>query len=106
VKVLIDKTAYSLDDSALKMLFVSVQQNNIELCIRYAIDGYVMFSHCRLDFILVFFSLTDKIGVYNAVCPPHRNTNNYVRLNAIQEDMIGYTMLWFGHSFVSDHSIY
>ena len=46
VKVLIERTASSLDDSALKMLFVSVQQNNIELCIQYAIDEYVMFSYC------------------------------------------------------------
>ena len=38
VKVLIEKTASSLDDTALKMLFVSVQQNNIELCIQYAIN--------------------------------------------------------------------
>ena len=38
VKALIEKTASSLDDTALKMLFVSVQQNNIELCIQYAID--------------------------------------------------------------------
>ena len=30
VKVLIEKTASSLDDTALKMLFVSVQQNNID----------------------------------------------------------------------------
>ena len=37
VKVLIEKTASSLDDTALKMLFVSVQQNNIELCIKFAI---------------------------------------------------------------------
>ena len=44
VKVLIEKTASSLDDTALKMLFVSVQQNNIELCIQYAIDEYVVFS--------------------------------------------------------------
>ena len=46
VKVLIEKTASALDDTALKMLFVSVQQNNIELCIRCAIDEYVMFSFC------------------------------------------------------------
>ena len=46
VKVLIERTASSLDDTALKMLFVSVQQNNIELCIRYAINEYVMFSYC------------------------------------------------------------
>ena len=38
VKVLIEKTASSLDDTALKMLFVSVQQNNIGLCIKYAIN--------------------------------------------------------------------
>jgi hypothetical protein len=25
-------------------LFVSVQQNNIDLCVRYAINAYVMFS--------------------------------------------------------------
>ena len=37
VKVLIESTASSFDDTALKMLFVSVQQNNIELCIQYAI---------------------------------------------------------------------
>jgi hypothetical protein len=39
VNVLIEKTASSLDDTALKMLFVSVQQNNIKLCIQYAIDS-------------------------------------------------------------------
>lgn len=36
VKELIEKTADSLDDLALKMLFVSVQQNNLELCFKYA----------------------------------------------------------------------
>ena len=44
VKVLIEKTASSFDDTALKMLFVSVQQNNIDICVRYAINSYVMFS--------------------------------------------------------------
>ena len=37
VKVLIEKTASSLDDTALLMLFVSVQQNNIDICVKYAI---------------------------------------------------------------------
>ena len=44
VKVLIEKMAFSLDDTALKMLFVSVQQNNIDLCVQYAINEYVIFS--------------------------------------------------------------
>ena len=38
VKVLIEKTADSLNNLALKMLFISIQQNNLELCIRYAIN--------------------------------------------------------------------
>ncbi|KAF9007372.1 hypothetical protein BDQ17DRAFT_1238044 [Cyathus striatus] len=37
VKDLIEKTAESLDDIALKMLFISIQQNNLELCIKYAL---------------------------------------------------------------------
>ena len=38
VKELIKETADSLNDLALKMLFVSVQQNNLELCIEFAVD--------------------------------------------------------------------
>jgi len=37
VKELIQKTGDSLDNLALKMLLISVQLNNLELCIRYAI---------------------------------------------------------------------
>ena len=36
VKELIDKTAGSLDNLALQMLFISIQQNNLALCVRYA----------------------------------------------------------------------
>jgi len=43
VKELIQKTADSLDSLALKMLFVSIQQNNLELCIRSAIKLQVQF---------------------------------------------------------------
>ena len=45
VKVLIERTASSLDDTALKMLFVSVQQNNIELSVKCAIISYDIFSY-------------------------------------------------------------
>jgi len=37
VKELTEKTADSLDNLALKILFVSIQQNNLELCIGYAV---------------------------------------------------------------------
>ncbi|KAF8811847.1 hypothetical protein BYT27DRAFT_7231608 [Phlegmacium glaucopus] len=38
VKELIKKTAESLDNLALKILFVSLQQNNLELCVQYAVE--------------------------------------------------------------------
>ena len=38
VKELTEKTADSLNNLALKMLYVSVQQNNLELCLRYAVE--------------------------------------------------------------------
>ena len=56
MKVLIEKTASSLDDTALKMLFVSVQQNNIELCIQCAVDSYVN--------ILVLLMRFDYYGLF------------------------------------------
>ncbi|KAF8995580.1 hypothetical protein BDQ17DRAFT_1250522 [Cyathus striatus] len=37
VKDLVEKTAKSLNDIALKMLFISIQQNNLELCTKYAL---------------------------------------------------------------------
>ena len=79
MKVLIEKTASSLDDTALKMLFVSVQQNNIDLCVQCAINECVMFSFLRLT-SLTFFSLTDQIGVISIVCPHHCNPNDCARL--------------------------
>ena len=39
---LIKKTAASIDDLALKMLFVTVQQNNLEVCIEYAVNMSVV----------------------------------------------------------------
>ncbi|KAG6905761.1 hypothetical protein DXG01_000853 [Tephrocybe rancida] len=48
VKVLIEKTAMSLDDLSLKMLFVSIQENNLELCIEYAVK-YVPFLRPEIN---------------------------------------------------------
>jgi hypothetical protein len=38
---LIAKTAGALTNDVLRLLFFSVQQNNIDLCIRYAVEQYV-----------------------------------------------------------------
>ncbi|KAG2126203.1 hypothetical protein DEU56DRAFT_872939 [Suillus clintonianus] len=39
---LIERTAGTLDDEALKQLFVSTQQTNLELCMKYAVEHSVM----------------------------------------------------------------
>ena len=62
VKVLIEKTASSLDDDALKMLFVSVQQNNIDLCVQHAINSYVMFLFVRFENDLFQLDQLDQLA--------------------------------------------
>ena len=44
---LIEKTANVLDDDTLKLLFVSVQENNINLCIHSAVKQSVTFFLIR-----------------------------------------------------------
>ena len=39
---LIKETAASIDDLALKMLFITIQQNNLEICIKHAVNEYVL----------------------------------------------------------------
>jgi len=41
---LIKQTVASIDDLALKMLFITVQQNNLEVCIEYAMNRSVVHS--------------------------------------------------------------
>ena len=38
---LIEETAAAMTDDSLKLLFVSVQQNNLGLCIKYAVKWLV-----------------------------------------------------------------
>ena len=96
VKDLIEKTASSLDDTALKLLFVSVQQNNIDLCVRYAINEYVIFSYCLWDLMMIFFSLTYKLEEYDTVCPHHHNPNELCKPKFDSDDVdMAYTgMVW------------
>ena len=42
VRELITQTTESMDNLALKMLFVTIQQNNLEVCIEYAVNMYVV----------------------------------------------------------------
>lgn len=38
---LIKQTTTAIDNLALKMLFITVQKNNLEICIEYAVNEYV-----------------------------------------------------------------
>ena len=96
VKDLIEKMASSLDDTALKLLFVSVQQNNIDLCVQYAINVYVMFSYCLWDLTMSFFSLTDNLERHDTVCPHHYNPNDLCKpkFDSGDVDMVYTVMVW------------
>jgi hypothetical protein len=49
---LIEKTANVLDDDTLKLLFVSVQQNNIDICIQHALQSSVTSWLIRDSFLI------------------------------------------------------
>ena len=51
---LIKQTAASIDNLALKMLFVTVQRNNLEVCIEYAVNRSVVHLSAVAFFNLSF----------------------------------------------------
>ncbi|KAF7350070.1 GTP-binding protein [Mycena venus] len=65
---LIEKTANALTDDTLRLLFVSVQQNNIYLCIQYAIEA----SLERNIYWWMKFSKQWKLGLTSTVVPRSR----------------------------------
>ena len=67
MKELIKNTADSLDDIALKILFISVQQNNLELCLTYAVKKYA-FSISRMIAAETYSSLLYSPGDATMVC--------------------------------------
>jgi len=60
VKKLIENTASSLDTPALRMLFVSLQQNNMELCMEYAIRKYA--SSGDLFYLMIYLGLSTELA--------------------------------------------
>jgi|SRR6266478_6722384 len=87
VKELTEKTADSLDDLALKMLFVSVQQNNLELCISYAVNylgnDYRQYSERMVRIIVVL------------------DRNCCAELTLLKDLLVQHCLVWFPHSYVS-----
>ena len=76
VKELMQKTADALDDLALKMLFVSVQRNNLEMCIRYAIKQQVLLETTVFYIDNVFSSIIPLDKDITTVCISVKAKNN------------------------------
>ncbi|KDR76573.1 hypothetical protein GALMADRAFT_267622 [Galerina marginata CBS 339.88] len=78
---LIKQTAASIDNLALKMLFVTVQRNNLEVCIEYAVNEYIFestetivdlifkaaswFGHCYQKYVGVMIRDLDNFLISN-----------------------------------------
>ena len=99
VKVLIERTASSLDNTALKMLFVSVQQNNIDLCsICNKWVCYVLIVHEIWEWPFPAWPAISGCIILSVLFIATQMT---IRLNLIQEELIFNILSWFGHSYVS-----
>ena len=61
VRELIKQTAASIDNLALKMLFVTVQQNNLEICIKYAVNKSVIHLSAVASTYLSISGLSSRI---------------------------------------------
>jgi hypothetical protein len=58
---LIKQTAESIDNPALKMLFVTIQQNNLEVCIASVVDRSVV--HSSIVASTYLFILEISLGI-------------------------------------------
>ena len=62
--------------------------------------------YCCGGLKLTVFSLINKIGLFSTVCPCYGNLNGCKAEFILGGYDLVYTMLWFGHSFVSENSIH
>ncbi|PPQ86433.1 hypothetical protein CVT25_008091 [Psilocybe cyanescens] len=86
IEVLMKQTAASINDLALKMLFVTVQQNNLNMCIGYAIKNIVYENITKLVCWL-------------------RCARSFKWLIHIKDNLILYAIIWFPHYYyVSEYA--
>ena len=93
---LIKQTAASIDDLALKMLFITVQQNNLEVCIEYAVNKsvvqsstvastYLFISEISSSMLQQWYIFTWIVGISALKCT--------------KEELIYKAASWFGHCY-------
>jgi len=93
---LIKQTAASIDDLALKMLFITVQQNNLEVCIEYAVNKSV------IHLSTVASTYLSIPGISLGILQPWYIFTWILEIWALKwtkEDLIYKTASWFGHCY-------
>jgi len=93
------KTADSLDDIALKILFVSVQQNNLELCVTYAVKQYALGSF-HLIAAEAYSSLSMDSDTMRMVCMFRMYDEACIVKDDVKEDLVLGCLQWFRHAYV------
>jgi|SRR6266550_766345 len=93
---LIKQTAASIDDLALKMLFVTVQQNNLEVCIENAVNQFVTHSSAVVSAYLYFRYIFKHTLTVVHFCLHRRNTSTQLT----KEELIYKAASWFRHCYL------
>jgi hypothetical protein len=99
VKELMKNTADSLDDIALKILFISVQQNNLELCLTYAVKQYV-FRVSHLIAAETYSSLVYLRADATMVCIFRIQDDDCAAKGGLKEELVSGCLQWFRHAYV------
>ena len=92
---LIKQTAASIDNLALKMLFVTVQQNNLEVCIRCAANKSVFHSSTVASPYLSISGLSLMLQQWYILTW----TEEIWALKWTKVDLIHQAASWFGHCY-------
>ena len=92
---LIKETAASIDDLSLKMLFITVQQNNLEICIRYAVNEYVLL----LSVIASTYSLYLRSVYKDTIVRHFHIIEDIPILKQFKGGLIIAAASWFGHCY-------
>lgn len=89
---LIKQTAASIDSLALKMLFVTVQQNNLEVCIEYAVNRSVVHSSTGASTDLYFRDIFNHTSTVVHFCVNCRDMSTQMNTEGI--DCQGRVLVW------------
>ena len=90
---LMKQTAVSIDNLALKMLFVTVQQNNLEICLGYAVNKFVIYMSVVASTYLLISDISFSI-LPHWYCFFLKDRNMTAQMNKEGHDLQGCNLVW------------